>query len=344
MLVITLADICRVLKCAVPEGDGAKIFKRIDSLEHADSDALTFIVNPKITQTAATSHAGAFIVAQGHLVPGRMCLEVKNPYLGYAQVAQLFEDTTPPFGVGVSKDALVDATAHIASDVHIGPGAVIGAHCTIGAGTVINARSVIEKECSIGTYCRVDAGAIIHQGTSIGNRVIIQSNAVIGSEGFGNAQDGHTFVRIPCFGNVIIEDDAEIGAGTMIDRGNFQPTVIRRGARIDNLVMVAHNVEIGEDTAIAAQTGFSGSTKVGKRVIIGGQAGFAGHITIGDDVFVGAQAGVSKSVASGSKITGTIARNLMDMRRQEAATAKLPGVLKEVRRLRTELNVVKEKI
>jgi UDP-3-O-[3-hydroxymyristoyl] glucosamine N-acyltransferase len=171
--------------------------------------------------------------------------------------------------------------------------------------------------------------------------VIIQSGAVIGSDGFGNANDGPVYRRIPAFGNVVIEDDVDIGANTTVDRGNFEPTTIRRGVKIDNLVHVAHNVIIGEDTAIAAQTGISGSTKIGNRVIIAGQAGFVGHITIGDGSFIGAKAGISKSVAPGEKVTGYPARDFMTMRRIEAAQASLPALLKEIKQMKKEIDQLK---
>jgi len=171
--------------------------------------------------------------------------------------------------------------------------------------------------------------------------VIIQSGAVIGSEGFGNARENNRYLRIPCFGTVVIEDDVEIGAGTTIDRGNFEPTVIRRGAKLDNLIHIAHNVTIGADTAIAAQTGIAGSTAIGDRVIIAGQAGLTGHIEVGDDAFIAAKAGVAKSVKPGEKITGYPARDIMTIRRIEACQTKLPEVLKEVRRLRREIETLK---
>jgi UDP-3-O-[3-hydroxymyristoyl] glucosamine N-acyltransferase len=192
----------------------------------------------------------------------------------------------------------------------------------------------MEKGASTGADCRIDSGAVLRRNVRIGNRVIIQSGAVVGSEGFGNAMAPEGWVRIPCFGTVVIEDDAEIGANVTIDRGNFAPTVIGRGARIDNLVQIAHNVEIGAHTAMAAQVGISGSTRVGSRVMIGGQAGFVGHITIGDGAFVGAQAGVRSSVNPGAKVSGYPARDLTAMHRIDVALERLPDALKELRRLR----------
>jgi UDP-3-O-[3-hydroxymyristoyl] glucosamine N-acyltransferase len=179
----------------------------------------------------------------------------------------------------------------------------------------------------------------------MGNHVIVQSGAVVGSEGFGNAVDAEgAFVRIPCFGNVVIEDDVEIGANTTIDRGNFASTILHRGVKIDNLVHIAHNVIIGEHSALAAQAGISGSTRLGRRVMVGGQAGFVGHITIGDRTFVGAQAGVSKGTEAGAKITGYPARDIAKMRRIDASLAQLPQMVKELRKLRRRVAELQERL
>jgi UDP-3-O-[3-hydroxymyristoyl] glucosamine N-acyltransferase len=178
---------------------------------------------------------------------------------------------------------------------------------------------------------------VIRYDSVIGDRVVIQSGAVIGSDGFGNAREKGVFIRIPAFGNVIIGDDADIGANTTIDRGNFEPTIIGNGVKLDNLIHIAHNVVVGDHTAMAAQTGISGSTRIGKRVLIAGQVGSVGHIEIGDDSFIGAKAGISKSVPAGAKITGYPARDLMTMRRIEAAQQELPRLLKEIKTLKKQV-------
>ncbi|MEO1885636.1 MAG: UDP-3-O-(3-hydroxymyristoyl)glucosamine N-acyltransferase, partial [Methylococcales bacterium] len=202
----------------------------------------------------------------------------------------------------------------------------------------IHSGVIIEENCQLGNNVEIHPNAVIHFGSQIGHRCNIWSNAVIGSYGFGNAKDGTRFVRIHQLGNAILEDDVDIGAGATIDRGAVDNTVIKRGAKIDNLVMIAHNVIIGEDTAIAAQTGISGSTKIGNRVLIAGQVGFVGHIEIGDQSFIGAQAGVSKSFPPGSKITGYPARNLMDVRRSDTAITHLPELIKKVKLLEQKID------
>lgn len=339
-----LSQITTALGLPPPQNGDDRVISSITSPERAGKSDLIFSVDPKFDDAITASAAECVIVKKGHTFPAKMCLEVDDPYLGYAKVAQLFEDCSPPFGAGQSPHAVIDPTAVIDSSVAIAPGTVIGSGVTIGAGTTIGARCVIEKDTSVGSNCRIDSGVTIRYGTTIGNGVIIQSGAVIGSDGFGNARENGTWVRIPAFGNVVIEDNAEIGANTTIDRGNFDDTVIGRGVKLDNLIHLAHNVTVGEHTVMAAQTGISGSTHVGKRVIIAGQVGFVGHIDIGDDSFIGAKAGVSKTVAPGAKITGYPARDLMTMRRIEAAQQSLPKLLKDFKRLTKEVAALRNEL
>ena len=336
-----LSEIAEHLQCSIPSEKGDEEITRISSLEHADGNSITFLSDKKLKEAAASSEANVLIVKKGEAVDGKISLEVDDPYLAYARVAQLFEDTTPEYEKGIYPNTIIDPSSDIHESVSVGPGSVIGKHCRIGENTVLDANCVIEKNVTMGKGCRINSGVIIRRDCVIGSRVIIQSGTIIGSEGFGNALDGKKFVRIPCFGNVVIEDEVEIGANVTVDRGNFESTIIRKGARIDNLVQIAHNVDIGENTAMAAQVGISGSTKVGKNVLLAGQAGFVGHIEIGDGAFVGAKAGVSKSIEPGQKVTGYPARDLMKMRRIEAAQQYLPEMYKELKRLRKEIETLK---
>ncbi len=328
---------------AIDSTEGNREIFSISSPDKATDNDITFLSNPKYREKMQGSAAAAVIVKKGDVIPGKLCLEVDDPYVGYALTAQLFEDLSPGFGEGISLRAFIDASSSVHPSSSIGHNTVIGPDVIIGEKCRIGANCVIEKGTRVGAQTRIDSGVVIRWGTQIGSRVVIQSGAVIGSDGFGNARlKSGEWVRIPAFGIVVIEDDVDIGACTTIDRGNFEPTVISRGTKLDNLIHIAHNVEIGENSAIAAQTGISGSTKVGKRVIIAGQAGFVGHIEIGDDSFVGAKAGVSKSVEPGAKITGYPARDLMGMRRIEASQAQLPDLLKEVKRLSKEVESLKK--
>jgi UDP-3-O-[3-hydroxymyristoyl] glucosamine N-acyltransferase len=337
-----LSAIAQALGAPLSPASGDCDIIGIASPADAGDRHITFLVKKEFRDAVAESRCAAVIVRKGETVEGKRCLEIEDPYVGYARVAQLFEDTSPLFNQGIAASAAVDPSAEVAEGSSIGPLSVIGASVKIGKGCRIGARCVIERGAVIGDHCRIDSGVVIRYDTRIGSRVIVQSGAVIGSDGFGNARENNRFIRIPCFGNVVLEDDVDIGACCTIDRGNFEPTILHRGTKLDNLVHVAHNVVIGEDTAIAAQTGISGSTHIGKRVLIGGQVGFVGHIEIGDDAFIGAQAGVSKSVDPGAKVTGYPARDLMSMRRIEAAQTQLPDLLKEVRRLRKEIEELKK--
>jgi len=341
--VVTLAEIAKIIGSVAPSGAAELVISGIKSPQHATETDVTFLSSAEYRTQVTESKCAAVMVKHGCSIDGKVCLETADPYVAYAKVANLFEDRSPLFNDGVSPHAVIDDSALIDKSVSIGPGTVIGPDVQIGKNTRIGARCVIEKNSRIGDGCRIDSGAVIRWGTVIGSRVVVQANAVVGSDGFGNARekDG-SWVRIPGFGNVVIGDDVEVGAGTTIDRGNFEPTVISNGVKLDNLIHVAHNVEIGDNTAIAAQTGISGSTKIGKRVIIGGQVGFVGHIEIGDDTFIGAKAGVSKSVEPASKITGVPARDLMTMRRIEAAEAYLPALLKDVKQIKKDIDELKK--
>lgn len=320
----------------------------ISSLESANETQISFIVKPNFIEKAKESSAAAIFVKETWDLGEKPAITVKDPYLAYAICSQLFEDDAPIFASAadgqISGDAIIDKTAVICEDVCIAPGTVIGENVRIGKRTKIDARVVIEKNTIIGDDCHIHSGAVIRYGSKIGSRVIISSGAVIGSEGFANAFNGKNFERIVCFGAVLIEDDVEIGANTTVDRGNFADTVIHRGARIDNLVMIAHNCEIGESCGIAAQVGFAGSTKIGKRVMIAGQAGFGGHIEVGDDSFVGGQAGLQQSFPANSKITGSPAIELMKRRRIDKIEENLPETLREIKKMRAEIDELKEKI
>jgi len=316
----------------------------ISSLQLASEKQISFIVKQNFIEDAKRTKAAAVFVKDGWDLQEKPAIIVKDPYLAYAITAQLFEDDTPIFGAQISPNAIIDKSAMISEDVSIGAGTVIGENVKIGKRTKIDARVVIEKNVIIGDDCHIQSGAIIRYGVKIGCRVIISSGAIIGSEGFANAFDGKKFERIPCFGSVLIEDDVEIGASSTVDKGNFADTIIRKGARIGNLVTIAHNCEIGESCGIAAQAGFAGTTKIGKRVMIAGQAGFGGHIEIGDDSFVGGQAGIQRSYPNNSKITGSPAIDLMKRRRIDVIEENLPETIREIKKIRKDLDELREKI
>ncbi len=335
---ICLADIARHIGAELIGGRGDMPIDGVATLDEAGSSQISFLANTKYTGQAQSTRAAAVIMAVDCPQMRAARLLMPNPYLGWARTLTLFapdrQAYLPPV---IHATAVIDASVTIGKNVHIGAHVVIGADTVIGDNVIIHAGVVIEEQCQIKNDVEIHPNAVIHYATRIGQRCVIWSNAVIGAYGFGNARDGARYVGVPQLGYVLIEDDVDIGAGATIDRGTINPTIIRRGVKIDNLVMIAHNVEIGEDSAIASQTGISGSTKIGDRVIIAGQAGFVGHVHIGDDSFVGAKAGISKSFPAASKISGYPARNLMDVRRSDAALAKLPELVKKVRKLEREI-------
>ena len=341
---ITLGDIAKKLGASLDATHKNLSVSKISSLELADKECISFVNAKKMIDDATASKAVAFIVSEGIYIDGKINLTVKDAYLGYALVAQMFEDITPVFGANIHTSSIIDDSSNIDNTVSVGPLTVIGKNCSVASSTIISASTVIENNVTIGKNCRIDSGVIIRSGTKIGDNVIIQSGTVIGAEGFGNAFSDGKFTRIPCFGDVVIEDNVEIGACVTIDRGNFISTTIKSGSRIDNLVMIAHNVIIGNNSAMAAQVGISGSTIIGNNVILGGQAGLAGHLKIGDRAFVGAQGGVTKSVEPDAKVAGYPARDLMQMRRVEATQMKLPQMKKDLKRLTKEVDELKKLI
>jgi UDP-3-O-[3-hydroxymyristoyl] glucosamine N-acyltransferase len=340
---VKLSAIAAAIGAVLPADAADREIVAIVSPQNADERHITFVARAQYRALAEASSCAAVIVAKGESVPGKISLEAEDPYVAYARVSQLFEETRSPWGAGIHPSAIIDPSATISPAAAIGPLTVVGANAVIDNKAVIGASCVIEDGVTIGEGCRIDSGAIIRRNCVLGRRVIIQSNAVIGSEGFGNAREKGRFIRIPCFGAVILEDDVEIGAGTTIDRGNFEPTIIRRGAKLDNLIHIAHNVTIGADSALAAQVGIAGSTTLGERVIVAGQVGIAGHISIGDDAFLAAQAGVSRDVPRAGKVTGYPARDFMTMRRIDACQTQLPELLKEVKKLKKEIADLKNK-
>ncbi|MFZ2949351.1 MAG: UDP-3-O-(3-hydroxymyristoyl)glucosamine N-acyltransferase [Desulfuromonadaceae bacterium] len=288
----------------VVKGDGTALISGLGALETAGPDALTFLANPKYAAKVAETSAGAVLMVPGGERYGRTAIEVANPYLGFAKLLTLFY-TSPHEPLGVLPEAIVSETATIGEGASIYPGACIGRNVVVGCRTTIYSGAIIYDNAIIGEDCTVHANAVVRERCRIGNRCVIQPGAVIGSDGFGYAPDGSGYYRIPQIGIVVLEDDVEIGANTCIDRAAIDVTRIRRGTKLDNLVQIAHNCQIGEDCMIVSQVGISGSTKVGNHVTLAGQVGVAGHLSIGDNVLVGAQSGVPSSLPANAAYSGT---------------------------------------
>ena len=267
---------------------------------------------------------------------------MKNAYESVAQLLQIYESMKPR-KTGIDSLASVAASAKIGKDVFIGAFAVIGENATIGDGAQIYAHTVVGDNVTIGANCVLYPNVTIYQGCRVGNRVTIHAGTVIGADGFGFAPNVEGYSKIPQIGIVIIEDDVEIGANTCIDRSTMGATVIHKGVKLDNLIQVAHNCEVGENTVMSAQVGMAGSTKIGSWCMVGGQAGFSGHIQVADKTNVGAQCGViSSTKGNGETLIGSPAMDPRTYFKGMAILRHLPDMYKEITALRKEIEELKK--
>lgn len=315
-------------------GPGEVLLSRVRSLVLAGPDAVAACSSGRWVEAMATSRAGAVLVSEAlESAPGPDTrIIVDDPMRAIALLAAtLHQRHDPPNGIAAS--AQIGQGARIGIDVSIGHGAVIGSDVVLGDSCRIGSHVVLEDGVVLGQAVRLDPHVIVHEGSTLGDRVYCQSRAVIGSPGFGflSSERGHE--RVPQVGGCVLGDDVEVGAGTCIDRGSLEDTVIGRGTKIDNLVHIGHNVVVGEDCLILAGVGISGSTRIGNRVVLAGQSGLVGHIEIGDDARIGAQAGVIASVPSGAAVSGYPARSHRDFLRAQATLYRLTPHLATLERL-----------
>ncbi len=310
-------------------GNGATLISNFDKIEEGKSGSISFLSNPKYESFLYQTDASAVIVSNDLALkkPVKTALiRVSDPYLAFTILLQKYQELVENKETGIQVPSYVADSAHISENVFVGRFTLVDAGSQIGKNSQIYDRVSIGKNVTIGCDCTIFPGVVIYKDCIIGNNVVIHANSVIGSDGFGHApQADGTFKSIPQLGNVVIEDDVSIGSNTTIDRATMGSTIIRKGVKIDNLVQIAHNVEIGTNTAIAAQTGISGSTKVGENCLIAGQVGVAGHITIAPKTIVTGQSGVTKSVKTpGQTLGGTPASNNVDFLKRNALIRQLP--------------------
>jgi UDP-3-O-[3-hydroxymyristoyl] glucosamine N-acyltransferase len=313
----------------------------IGSLDDAVDGQITFLANPKFAGKVATTRASAVILPPGANGFGKDVIETRNPYLAFAKLLTHFTHAPEPVK-GVMEGAVVCKGVKLGADVSVYPGAYIGEGSVIGDRTVIHPNVVVYNNVTIGDDVVLHSNVSIREKCRVGNRVIVHNGAVIGSDGFGYVPDGRKYFKIPQIGIVIIEDDVEIGANTTIDRAALDVTLVRRGVKLDNLVQVAHNCSIGEDTAIAAQTGIAGSVSIGNNVTIGGQSAISGHLKIGDNIMLGGRAGVTNNMDQPGVFSGLPAIPHKEWLKTMAVYAKLPEMRKTIKDLEERLSLLEK--
>lgn len=314
-------------------GDGSVEITGVAGIREAKQGDITFLANPKYESYVATTNASAVIVANDHKRISKPIIQIENPYLAFLKTVHLFKSDTQKVEIGTHPSAVIGKNVKIGEAVSVGPLVVIEDDVEIGDNVVLMASCYVGPRCRIGKGTFVYPNVTLREDIVVGERVIIHSGAVVGSDGFGFAKDGEVYRKIPQVGNVEIGEDVEIGANVTIDRATTGTTAIGRGTKIDNLVQIAHNVVVGENSIIVAQVGISGSTEVGKGVTLAGQVGIVGHIKIGDYAMVGSQAGVTKSVPSRSRVSGYPAAPHELSKRINASLKRLPQLLKQFRGL-----------
>jgi UDP-3-O-[3-hydroxymyristoyl] glucosamine N-acyltransferase len=316
------------------DGDASLELHGVAGPERAGPHDLIYIETPKHAARAAASAALAAVVPVDLALPGKTLLRAASPKAAFARAAAILAPVAM-IAEGIHPTACVSATAQVGAGAAIGPYAVVEEQARIGAGTQIGAHCVIGRNSWVGESCRLHPRVTLYPGVRLGDRVEIHSGAVLGSDGFGYAFDGERYWKFPQIGLLEIGDDVEIGANTTIDRGSLDDTRIARGVKIDNLVQVAHNVQVGEHTVIAAQTGVSGSSVIGHHVVIGGQVGIADHCRLEDGAIAGAQAGIptGKTIRAGEPVWGTPARPLSRFKEQYAWFARLPELAERIKKL-----------
>jgi len=308
-------------------GDGRIEISGVAAIEAAQAGEISFIANPKYLPNLSKTNASAVIVSKEVTQADKPLLCVTNPHLAFAKILTLFSQK-PYQPRGIDSSAWISPTARLGKDLTLYPFVYIGDRCSIGDRVTLYPGVFVGEDASIGEDSILYPHVSIYSATIIGKRVILHSGVVVGSDGFGYVKEGKRNVKIPQIGIVEIENDVEIGANTTIDRAALGKTIIRRGVKIDNLVQVAHNVVIGEDSIIVAQVGISGSTKIGSNVTLAGQVGVVGHLEIGDNVVVGAQAGVTHDLPGNQGYVGSPALPHREFLRAITTFPKLPEMKK----------------
>jgi UDP-3-O-[3-hydroxymyristoyl] glucosamine N-acyltransferase len=318
------------------EGDASVTVSGLSKIEDGKEGTLTFLANPKYKEFIYTTQASIAIVSKDFIsasaLPASLTLiKVDDAYSSFSKILEAYQAFRKP-KPGIHSTAFIAPTAIIGNDVHIGAHVCIGENVTIGNNVVVMSSSSIGDGSVIGDSTMIYSGVRIYHDCVIGKECTLHSGAIIGADGFGFAPNSeNNYHKVPQIGNVIIEDYVEIGAGTCIDRATLGSTIIRRGVKLDNLIQIAHNVEIGENTVIAAQSGIAGSTRIGKNCMIGGQVGIIGHLLIADGTKIAAQSGVGQSIETPNTVVqGSPAFGIMDYKKSYVGFIKLPEMMRRV--------------
>jgi UDP-3-O-[3-hydroxymyristoyl] glucosamine N-acyltransferase len=318
------------------EGDPARRVRAVAPLETAGPDDVSFVLGPRYARLAAGTRAGALVAPEGMAGLPAAVLRVAAPQAALIALLRLFHPE-PPLQPGTHRLAWVEDGARVDAGAAVGPFAVVERGARIGRGSRVGALCFVGEGAELGEEVVLYPRVVVRDGVRIGNRVIVHSGAVLGADGFGYAFDGQAHRKIPQVGGVRIEDDVEIGANTTVDRATLGDTVIGRGSKLDNLVQVGHNCQIGEDVILVSQVGVSGSSRVGRRAVLAGQVGIADHVEIGEGTILTAQSGVPSDVPGGEVWSGTPARPTVQAKRIWAAENRLPDLLRRVRDLEKRL-------
>jgi UDP-3-O-[3-hydroxymyristoyl] glucosamine N-acyltransferase len=342
----TAATIAGFLKGEV-EGDPEATVNTIAKIEEGLKGALSFLSNPKYEHYIYTTGSSVVLVNKTFIPTGKIdatLIKVDNAYEAFASLLRLV-DQARPRKMGIHPTAIIEPTSKIGSDVYIGPYAYIGENCIIGDGCSVYPNVYLGDNTRLGSNCTLNPGVTIYHDCVIGEGCIIHAGTVIGSDGFGFApQSDSEYMKIPQLGNVILEDFVEIGSNVTIDRATMGSTIIHKGVKLDNLIQIGHNVEVGENTVMAAQTGISGSTKIGRNCMFGGQAGLAGHLKIANGSKIGAQAGLLGDVKEeNTMIIGSPAFEIKQFMRSTVIFKKLPELKVRVDSLEKEVESLKKK-
>lgn len=327
-------------------GDPETKVNTIAKIEEGEPGALSFLANPKYEQYLYTTKSSIVLVNKSFVpsgIVGATLIKVENAYESFASLLQMI-DQARPRKKGIHPTAIIESTASVGTDVYIGPYVYIGDNCIIGDHCCIYPHVYIGENTRVGNKCTLNPGVKIYHDCIIGENCVIHAGSVIGSDGFGFApQSESEFMKIPQIGNVILEDNVEIGANVAIDRATMGSTIIRKGVKLDNLIQIGHNVEVGENTVMAGQTGVAGSTKIGKNCMFAGQVGIAGHLRIADGTIIGAQSGIPGDVKKENSILlGYPAFDHRDFLRSAILFKRLPDLKTKLDNLEKQLEILRK--